>query len=59
MADGLNGQSEKGRMKGVVMNLEGSRKQARVQVNFSRSGSKWLMVSMANLQSAGCIGVIE
>ena len=41
------------------MNLEGSRKQARVQVNFSRSGSKWLMVSMANLQSAGCIGVIE
>ena len=38
---------------GVVMNYEGSGKQARVQVNFSRVGSKWLMVSMANLQNAG------
>ena len=38
---------------GVVMNYEGSGKQARVQVNFARVGSKWLMVSMANLQKAG------
>ena len=38
---------------GVVMNYEGSGKQARVQVNFARVGSKWLMVSMANLQNAG------
>ena len=38
---------------GVVMNYEGSGKQARVQVNFARVGSKWLMVSMANLKKAG------
>ena len=35
---------------GVVLNYEGEGKQARVQVNFSTEGSKWLMVSYANLK---------
>ena len=35
---------------GVVLNYEGQGKQARVHVNFSE-GSKWLMVSFANLQT--------
>ena len=38
---------------GVVLNYEGKGKQARVQVNFNDDGSKWLMVSMANLQVVG------
>ncbi len=37
---------------GVVMNYEGRGEQARVQVNFTRAGSKWLMVAYANLQTA-------
>ncbi len=37
---------------GVVLNLEGSGGQARVQVNFEQAGCKWLLVSFANLQSA-------
>ena len=37
---------------GVVLNYEGQGKQARVHVNFSE-GSKWLMVSFANLQTVG------
>ncbi len=35
---------------GVVVNLEGQGSQARVQVNFEKEGSKWLIASMANLQ---------
>jgi DNA helicase II / ATP-dependent DNA helicase PcrA len=38
---------------GVVMNYEGQGRQARVQVNFNSEGSKWLIVSMANLQTIG------
>jgi DNA helicase-2/ATP-dependent DNA helicase PcrA len=34
---------------GVILNLEGQGAQARVQVNFERQGSKWLMLSYANL----------
>ena len=37
---------------GVVLNLEGQGSQSRVQVNFEHAGSKWLMASLANLQSA-------
>ena len=36
---------------GVVLNYEGDGKQARVQVNFGREGSKWLMLAYANLQA--------
>lgn len=36
---------------GVVLNFEGAGKQARVQVNFEQSGSKWLVVAYANLQA--------
>ena len=35
---------------GVVLNFEGSGPQARIQVNFERQGTKWLMLSYANLQ---------
>jgi len=35
---------------GVVLNVEGSGAHARVQVNFERQGTKWLMVQYANLQ---------
>ncbi len=35
---------------GVVLNFEGNGPQARVQVNFERQGTKWLMLSYANLQ---------
>jgi len=34
---------------GVVTNLEGSGSHARVQVNFAREGSKWLVMAYANL----------
>ena len=34
---------------GVVLNLEGSGPQARVQINFESGGTKWLMVSYAGL----------
>ena len=37
---------------GVVLNYEGHGSQARVHVNFSE-GSKWLMVSFANLETIG------
>ncbi len=36
---------------GVVLNYEGQGAQARVQVNFERAGSKWLVVAYANLQT--------
>jgi DNA helicase-2/ATP-dependent DNA helicase PcrA len=35
---------------GVILNLEGQGSQARVQVNFEQQGSKWLMLSFANLE---------
>jgi DNA helicase-2/ATP-dependent DNA helicase PcrA len=35
---------------GVVLNVEGSGPQARVQVNFERQGTKWLMMQYANLE---------
>ncbi|MET0282224.1 MAG: DNA helicase II [Steroidobacteraceae bacterium] len=35
---------------GVILNLEGSGAQARVQVNFEQQGAKWLMLSFANLE---------
>ncbi|HET9694549.1 MAG TPA: 3'-5' exonuclease, partial [Steroidobacteraceae bacterium] len=35
---------------GVVLNLEGQGANARVQVNFERQGTKWLMMGYANLQ---------
>ncbi len=35
---------------GVVLNFEGNGPQARVQVNFERQGTKWLMLSYANLE---------
>jgi DNA helicase II / ATP-dependent DNA helicase PcrA len=35
---------------GVILNVEGSGTHARVQVNFERQGTKWLMVQYANLQ---------
>jgi len=34
---------------GVVTNIEGSGARARVQVNFDYSGSRWLMLNIANL----------
>jgi len=34
---------------GVVMNYEGEGRHARVQVNFSHAGSKWLVLEYANL----------
>jgi DNA helicase II / ATP-dependent DNA helicase PcrA len=34
---------------GVVLNFEGNGPQARVQVNFESQGTKWLMLSYANL----------
>jgi len=35
---------------GVVLNVEGQGPHARVQVNFESAGSKWLMLSYANLE---------
>ena len=35
---------------GVVLNSEGSGSHARVQVNFERAGTKWLVVAYANLE---------
>jgi len=37
---------------GVVLSLEGYGSQARVQVNFSAAGSKWLVLAYAGLQPA-------
>ncbi|MNO53878.1 DNA helicase II [compost metagenome] len=36
---------------GVILNFEGSGAQARVQVNFSDEGSKWLMLGYAKLEA--------
>jgi DNA helicase-2/ATP-dependent DNA helicase PcrA len=38
---------------GVITNCEGQGSSARVQVNFSRAGSKWLVLAYANLESVG------
>ena len=35
---------------GVILNLEGNGSSARIQVNFEKAGSKWLVASYANLQ---------
>ena len=35
---------------GVVLNFEGNGPQARIQVNFEDQGTKWLMLSYANLE---------
>src|SRR5271165_6498147 len=35
---------------GVVLNFEGNGPQTRIQVNFERQGTKWLMLSYANLE---------
>jgi DNA helicase-2/ATP-dependent DNA helicase PcrA len=35
---------------GIVLNFEGNGPQARIQVNFERQGTKWLMLSYANLE---------
>ncbi|MEE8118909.1 MAG: DNA helicase II [Gammaproteobacteria bacterium] len=35
---------------GVILNYEGAGAQARVQVNFERAGTKWLVISYANLE---------
>jgi len=35
---------------GVVLNVEGSGGHARVQINFERAGSKWLVLAYANLE---------
>ena len=35
---------------GVVLNFEGAGPQARIQVNFEGQGTKWLMLSYANLE---------
>ncbi len=37
---------------GTVLNLEGSGSHMRIQVNFERAGSKWLVAQYANLQPA-------
>jgi DNA helicase-2/ATP-dependent DNA helicase PcrA len=37
---------------GVVLGLEGYGAHARVQVNFSGAGSKWLVIAYANLHPA-------
>jgi DNA helicase-2/ATP-dependent DNA helicase PcrA len=36
---------------GVIIDLEGSGARTRVQINFGRAGTKWLMLSHANLQA--------
>jgi len=38
---------------GVIMNCEGQGSSARVQVNFSRAGTKWLVLAYANLEAVG------
>jgi DNA helicase-2/ATP-dependent DNA helicase PcrA len=38
---------------GVIMNCEGQGSGARVQVNFSRAGTKWLVLAYANLEAVG------
>lgn len=36
---------------GTVLSIEGQGPQARVQVNFERQGTKWLMLAYANLEA--------
>jgi DNA helicase-2/ATP-dependent DNA helicase PcrA len=36
---------------GVVLSVEGQGSNARVQVNFERQGTKWLMMGYANLEA--------
>jgi DNA helicase-2/ATP-dependent DNA helicase PcrA len=36
---------------GVVLSIEGQGSNARVQVNFERQGTKWLMMGYANLET--------
>jgi len=36
---------------GLILNLEGSGSQARIQVNFEQAGSKWLVMQYANLEA--------
>ena len=38
---------------GVILNYEGEGSSARVQVNFSDVGSKWLVMAYANLSPVG------
>jgi len=38
---------------GVIMNCEGKGSSARVQVNFSLAGTKWLVLAYANLEAVG------
>jgi DNA helicase-2/ATP-dependent DNA helicase PcrA len=38
---------------GVIMNCEGQGSNARVQVNFSHAGTKWLVLAYANLEGFG------
>jgi DNA helicase-2/ATP-dependent DNA helicase PcrA len=38
---------------GVIMNCEGQGSAARVQVNFSHAGTKWLVLAYANLETVG------
>jgi DNA helicase-2/ATP-dependent DNA helicase PcrA len=38
---------------GIVTNCEGQGSHARVQVNFSSAGSKWLVLAYANLENVG------
>ncbi|MGD2137742.1 MAG: DNA helicase II, partial [Gammaproteobacteria bacterium] len=38
---------------GVITGCEGQGGNARVQVNFSRAGSKWLVLAYANLEAVG------
>ncbi len=38
---------------GVILNYEGRGSSARIQVNFSNEGSKWLVAGYANLQPVG------
>ncbi|MEY3665869.1 MAG: helicase, partial [Pseudomonadota bacterium] len=36
---------------GVIVNIEGSGQEARVQVNFRHEGAKWLALSVAKLEA--------
>jgi DNA helicase-2/ATP-dependent DNA helicase PcrA len=38
---------------GVIMSCEGQGSSARVQVNFARAGTKWLVLAYANLETVG------
>ncbi|MGD2113134.1 MAG: DNA helicase II [Gammaproteobacteria bacterium] len=38
---------------GVILNCEGRGSSARVQVNFSHAGTKWLVLAYANLEAVG------